>query len=237
MNNSQYFTYNLETKDNLIDVDVEVPKLCQYCNIVALPNLLWHSDIEEWMINSARKSEEPIISVVYECTNCHKEFLYPYKLFFDSNVLQSKLTKYDIDYSHFLKEIPEEINQISEKFVKIYYQSLIAEKNNLDLIIGVGFRKSIEFLVKDYCINLLGHSKEEISKKPLSQTINMITNSKIKVTALATTWIGNDETHYEKKYTDKDISDMKRFIKSLVHHIASEIYANEANNFIELNKN
>ena len=35
-------------------------------------------------------------------------------------------------------------------FLTIYNQSLSAEDNNLDQIAGIGYRKALEFLIKDY---------------------------------------------------------------------------------------
>lgn len=44
--------------------------------------------------------------------------------------------------------------------------------------------------------------------------------------------LGNDETHYLKKYADKDVNDMKKFIQALAYFISSELAADEAHEFI-----
>ena len=49
-------------------------------------------------------------------------------------------------------EVPEEIKKISVNFVEIYSQAHTAEHYGLNQIAGVGYRKSLEFLVKDYCM-------------------------------------------------------------------------------------
>lgn len=45
--------------------------------------------------------------------------------------------------------------------------------------------------------------------------------------AKAATWIGNDETHYTRKYEDKDISDMKKYIRALSNYLSSEYLVSE----------
>lgn len=232
---NDYFDFNIPTSRG--SIITKVLKTCKYCNTVAVPKILWYPKISEPEFYKVTTEKEFKFSVVYFCPHCEKEFLLSYKLFRnEAGCYETTLKENKPDFSYLLSDLPREIEQISKKFRQIYSQSLIAEKENLDLIAGVGFRKSVEFLVKDYLINLLKEDEKNISKMPLSRAINMIENTRIKSSALAATWLGNDETHYEKKYTDKDINDMKRFIKTLTYHIASEIHAIEAIDFIVENK-
>jgi len=39
-----------------------------------------------------------------------------------------------------------------------------------------------------------------------------IDNEKIKLVSKRAVWIGNDETHYVRKWIEKDIEDLKRLI-------------------------
>ena len=56
--------------------------------------------------------------------------------------------------------------------------------------------------------------------------------SKLQKLAKAATWLGNDETHYVRKHTDKDIRDMIAFIKSAAQFIAADNDANVAEKFL-----
>lgn len=51
------------------------------------------------------------------------------------------------------EEFPNEITDLSPEFVKIYNQAHHAEQEKLDMICGVGYRKALEHLVKDYIIS------------------------------------------------------------------------------------
>lgn len=118
------------------------------------------------------------------------------------------------------------ISETFPMFVNLYNQSEIAESMGLSDICGVGYRKSLEFLVKDYLINLADKDtsidKEKIKTAPLSQCINKIKDERIKNVATKSAWLGNDETHYKRKYQDRDIHDMKKFILATVKLIDLE---------------
>ena len=49
-----------------------------------------------------------------------------------------------------LKQFHGEISELSENFVEIYGQSQVAENQGLNKICGVGYRKALEFLIKDF---------------------------------------------------------------------------------------
>jgi len=69
-------------------------------------------------------------------------------------------------------------------------------------ICGVGYRKSLEFLIKDYLIGRAPEGEgqaaavEAIKKKFLGTCIKEdIEDANIKLVAQRATWLGNDETH------------------------------------------
>lgn len=110
-------------------------------------------------------------------------------------------------------EIDSEVEEISPSFKEIYNQACAAESYGLDEIAGVGFRKALEFLIKDYCVHKTPDKKEDIETKLLGQVINTYVDDTNLVTcAKRAAWLGNDETHYIRKWEDKDISDLKTLI-------------------------
>jgi len=122
------------------------------------------------------------------------------------------------------REFSEEITEISENFVDILNQSLAAEKYGLSQIVGIGLRKALEFLIKDYIIYLNKDLEEDIKKKFLGNCIKEnVDNPKIKSMAERAAWLGNDESHYMRKWLDKDISDLKILMEATIHWIEMEI--------------
>lgn len=115
------------------------------------------------------------------------------------------------------------INEISPNFTNIYNQAYQAEMNGFNLICGSGYRKSLEFLVKDYAIMKHPDKESDIIKSSLSQCISeYISNTDIQDIAKASAWIGNDEVHYERKHPEYSFDDLKAFIQSIVSYIEME---------------
>ncbi|MGX5485233.1 hypothetical protein ACWKS0_19040 [Bacillus cereus] len=109
------------------------------------------------------------------------------------------------------KEFPPEIEQASRSFIEIYHQSERAESEGLSHIAGMGYRKALEFLIKDYLINTQGQNRDDIENKFLGRCINEnISEQRIKDAANRASWLGNDETHYVRKWVNKDVEDLKK---------------------------
>ena len=90
-------------------------------------------------------------------------------------------------------------------------------------ICGVGYRKALEFLIKDYAILNYPQQKETIEKKLLGQCIKeFVTDEKVKIVATRAVWLGNDETHYIRKWEGKNLDDLKKLIELTVHWIEME---------------
>lgn len=155
-------------------------------------------------------------------SNCGGVFLIEYEL---RPVSMRKEAYYKKTYPNEYQkmEFDKIICSISPNFIEIYNQALQAESLELNEISGVAYRKALEFLIKDYCIKNKPDLKEEISGKLLGKVIaNYIENYNIKECANRAAWLGNDETHYVKKWIDKDISDLKILIDLTVNWILTE---------------
>jgi hypothetical protein len=112
------------------------------------------------------------------------------------------------------------IAELSESFVTIYNQAIEAETYGLDQIVGIGLRKALEFLVKDFAIEQNPGKDTQIKKMTLSQVIaTFIADPNLKQVAERAAWLGNDETHYERVWTDMDLDDLKRLIHLSVNWI------------------
>lgn len=207
----------------------QIPNFCPNCGKIVAP-IVEH-------ITTSNNSDDSHFSIglLLRCSdeNCNHYFELEYagsnemygRNIDDHPVKQSIIPPID-------DHLPAEIESVSPIFKKTYDQALKAELIGLDQIAGVGMRKSIEFLVKDYLVNVKGEEEQEIQNLNLSPAIKKIEFEKLHNLTLAATWIGNDETHYVKKWEDKDISDMKKFIRSASLFISADIDSSEASDMI-----
>lgn len=177
------------------------------------------------------------LSMTYYCSHCYNIFIAQY-----SNKNYNSVEKYySFDKLDFVAPNKFEIiyfedciKEISPMFVKIYNQAAEAEHFNLDEIAGIGYRKALEFLIKDFLIHKNPQNEDSIKATLLGTCINnFIDNPQLKNVASRAVWLGNDQTHYTQKFEDKDINDLKRLIKLTVSWITMLYLTEEAINDIE----
>ncbi|MGM8215164.1 DUF4145 domain-containing protein [Bacillaceae bacterium W0354] len=194
----------------------KMPDICPLCNKGIRP-----IPIEACV---SKKLIDEDLQYIFKCTldDCKNLFIayYTSKSFYGDKFTFRYTRPVNIESAKF----PEEIESFSKDFINIYNQAQHAEKLNLDQIAGVGYRKSLEFLIKDYLIKVKEKEEESIKKTYLATCINnFIDDQRIKNVAERAAWLGNDETHYHRKFEDKDIKDLKDLIELTVYWITSEI--------------
>jgi len=200
---------------NIYRLSTEESLECPFC----------FNQIEIQVLSSIYWSKNNQIQLFLKCKKCNNSFIGYTNYNSGDKILHiTSLSKGNKK----IRDFPEEIKNISEKFVQIYGESEFAENENLNEICGGGYRKALEFLIKDYLIKKFSKKEEEIKKKSLGDCIKeMIENIKIKEISKRATWLGNDETHYYRKWEDKDLGDLKKLIEITVHFISMEIEADK----------
>jgi len=110
------------------------------------------------------------------------------------------------------------IKKISPKFCDIWNESFLAEQHGLKNICGAGYRKALEFLIKDYLISRSPQEETEIKNKKLDKCADELDEA-LKKRVKRAIWLGNDETHYMRKWEDKDLKDLTKLIESTLDWI------------------
>ena len=167
------------------------------------------------------------VEFIHQCprAECHSAFISRYRIDTENNTL---VFLDSVPVAPREPDIPEDVAEISEAFREIYKQAMAAEDHQLNEIAGVGYRKALEFLVKDYCIKRHPKSAEEIKKQFLGKCIeDYVDDGNVKTCAKRATWLGNDETHYVRKWESKDIKDLKKLIQLTMNWIQSEVLTHD----------
>jgi hypothetical protein len=121
-------------------------------------------------------------------------------------------------------EFPQTIQEVSPAFVEIFNQAVVAESQDLTQLVGIGLRKSLEFLIKDFAASEHPEQEVQIRATPLGACITQfVSDTNVKECAKRATWLGNDETHYTRKWETKDVSDLKLLVKLTVNWIDNSL--------------
>lgn len=211
---------------------IEEESICPLCTKGISPQFLFAA------VTKPKESSPYNITVINQCPVCKKIFMSHYL------VLKYSLHafKFDIDETELVRSEPQNysdrkfrdsISKLSPRFTKIYNQAHFAETHGLDEISGIGYRKALEFLVKDFAISLNPTKENKVKSSTLSKCIeSYIPGEKIQTLAKAATWLGNDETHYVQKHAEYTLDDLKSFINATVAFIDSELTYTEAQKLI-----
>jgi len=195
----------------------ELPDECPVC----------HTGIDVRVLYAYAEGRGKPVQVVFQCPKeeCHRFFIGHYERRDSEKWLLSRLEP-RVSQG---REFDDKIQDISDRFRTIYDQALAAECHGLDEICGSGYRKALEFLVKDYVASRKPEDKEKIKRMRLGACITTyVDNPQIRSVAERGWWLGNDETHYVRRWTGKDITDLKRFIEATVSWILLEILTRES---------
>ena len=210
-----YRSINVNSRNiNLVDYPLECPE----CHHKTTPNFV-----------ASRQGNNGKIFAFLSCPNplCDGSYVALYERSNNESFYFKKILKGQPKKESF----PTEVEELSPAFAKIYNEAFTAEQLDLLEISGVGYRKALEFLIKDYLIKLKPEQAENIKSQFLGKCINdLITDTKIKESAKRAVWLGNDQTHYVKKWDDKDLLDLKKLIRLTVIWVESEILTNDLRN-------
>ncbi|MFA6056592.1 MAG: hypothetical protein WC756_00220 [Taibaiella sp.] len=194
-----------------INGSIKDPNICPHCHVTINPNFRWSA-------GSNDMGKNPILITIWGCTNkeCNRIFIvkylrdssgvYVFKRFIDG------LPKGPVWPEPILKLRDGSDNQLPSKFITTYLQSLDADHFGLNEIAGMGYRKAIEYLVKDWAIQNNSSEQESILKLWLGDVIKKYYDGELKGILERATWLGNDQAHYNKLFEEYDISILKELI-------------------------
>lgn len=217
-----------KVKINGETTDLPFPRYCKYCK--AKFNHSVHPVSEGFV----EKNSGPIrlhgsYFLVVQCPYCEKLNFFHYYVrrdrsssgeIFINPSPQRKPKHDDTDF-------PDLIKQSSPRFAEIYSESAQAEKLGLTELVGMGYRKALEFLLRDYLISKDPQIASKVPKMKLQDVIDHIDSGEIKVLSRVGNKIGNDETHYFKKH-DWTVNEMKSYIEAVMVFIMSDLRYQDA---------
>lgn len=220
-----------QTVPKIGKVTLEVNNECPICHVVIYPKLLKVFPVSD-------QSLEDFIGL-YLCKNCNKIFsvLYENAAY---NQYGNNLYACDSEYTPFqpkIQSLPGEFNiPAFDKFRNAYRSASLAETYAINGLIETGYRRALEFLIRDYFCYIDEKHIEENSNLPFSKLIEKIEDNTIKELAQKIQWIGNDGAHYINFHTDRNYTDMKKFLNIVIAEIQKQLIILDAQSIKHKNK-
>jgi hypothetical protein len=196
---------------------LDVPDVCPRC----------HRSVHPKNLACAHLPERDLCQTIFRCTHqkCQELFVGTYT---STHRLPGGRSEYALQTIAPLAaqnaSFPETVTTLSPMFVAIFNQSVEAESRQLDQLVGIGLRKALEFLIKDYAVFENPGSEDAIRKALLSACIaQYVTDQNVKECAKRAAWLGNDETHYTRKWETKDVNDLRLLVRLTVNWIDNSL--------------
>ncbi|EEP28236.1 DUF4145 domain-containing protein [Shuttleworthella satelles] len=189
--------------------DYEKPATCPYCGI--------GTDAQLRDSHYSYVEDGYLLTAVGTCTACNKAFMFgSFHKDDDSGVAKNVFIYPSVTYEKFQNE---SISKFSPRFIDVYNQSLQAEFNGAIDIAAIGFRTSLEILIKDFAINVLDDDSSKVSELKLMGSISEYLSEDLAKSADVIRILGNDYTHYQKKYPDMDFVILKKYMEIFVKQV------------------
>lgn len=197
-----------DTPSITINKKEQVPEMeCPFCHSHVVPN------IEVGLFDNLSHAKRDNFVAFFPC--CESRYFVSCEI--DKN-------KHPISYQNWeveplklqckLAPIPDAIKKMSPLFECIYNEAQIAKAHGLTQISGGGFRKALEFLLKDYAIHLSPKAADHIRSLDLNKCIlRFKDNPVLKDLADRAAWLGNDQIHYENAHKDKNLDDVQALVE------------------------
>lgn len=181
-----------------------------------------HAHVKPIVIAFTYLSGKDMAQGIFRCTNtrCDEVFVTTY-----GGARNGMRTMQRSEPFRFVQySFSKEITAASPAFCQIYNQAIAAEAASLDQMVGIGLRKALEFLIKDFAISEKPEKAVEIKAAFLGNVIKQyIDDRRVQALAERATWLGNDETHYVRKWESKDITDLKNLVTLTLNAIQNAI--------------
>lgn len=193
---------------------VEYPDKCPICHR--------HGEIPT--IKTMLEPDRNGVQVIFECafSSCKSYFIGYYGLINTKELKALKPQRSEVT------SIPESVPELSPSFVSIYQEADEARVHGLNQIAGPGYRKAFEFLIKDYAKSLKPDDKERVESLFSGNVLKeFVADPRIQSVAKRALWLGNEETHYLKKWVAHDINDLTTLIRLAINWIEIERLSSE----------
>jgi hypothetical protein len=213
-----------ETEEFEVDSHADT---CPVCRTAATPTLLGAYAIGDG-------NHVAVVEIVYRCprNECRAVYVSVFKRPWNS--MSGYSGRFSLSHSEPSSpekpDVPEAVATLSERFVDVYSQACAAEQYGLSEVAGPGYRKAFEILIKDFITVHRAKTEDEGEGVKCNPRLGALVDEYFGKTKLSdvlhrVAWLGNDETHYARRWEDKDLRDLHALLKIAINMIENDLLA------------
>lgn len=197
----------------LSEINYTIPKACPHCGFANSPTRIIHT------IHPYVESNLQVFS--WNCTNCHKTYVTGHT----RKDISDKNLQFLFIFPNFQARVfPALISEMSPRFVEIFNEASASENLGNLTVAGIGYRLSMELLIKDYAIKELGKDTSKVTDQKLFDAIGeYLPDYDLKTAADVIRIKGNDYAHYFVKYSHVDFDLFKDYMNIFIDLISVKL--------------
>lgn len=169
---------------------INIPKLCPRCGTVNNP--IFYTD-------GLRRFTDGLVGFIScECPACSSwSFIIVHENADDKEKPWNLLTQYPDNYT---KSFDSLLSECSPRFINAYNAAFDSEQNGYYDLAGMGYRASLEILIKDWALKYSGETREKIASYTLNDAIAHFLKNDAAAFAVSDVVrdFGNDFTHWNR---------------------------------------
>lgn len=212
----KYLTKNFRGLFNTasdMDCLYQKPAQCPHCGLGCDPAILKSSLISPFVAKHPR-----FVVLILQCTACEKLFTATYEVENNKSTLCCMTPEKPYVFSD------SQLESISPRFIETYNQALRARHIGDLNLAACGYRTALEILVKDYAIKELKEPVDKVVPKTLFNAISdYLSADDLLRVADVIRILGNDHTHYERKYPELDFDTLQNYMNIFISLVKNKL--------------
>lgn len=226
-------------KDTGLQYEYQVNKQCPICQFPTDPEpLITLPLFREQNENKGNKRVG-----FYSCNSCGKIFSVLYENPLRTDIFNGKdydvhfgiatpIPTVDSCYTPYRSAVPELPKAFDKpefaKFRQAYEDLCWAKDYQIDGLVGMAYRRVIDFLIRDYFLYAQIDFYKDIKTAELHYLIEAIEEKEIRTFAERVNWLANDYTHYVDEHPDYNVTDIEEFFNIILRVLSDNISYNKA---------
>jgi Domain of unknown function (DUF4145) len=199
------------------NLKISIPRFCPHCSQAI-------SAITQEFLKVKHTRDHFLNIFQHACPDCNKSFITIHLREVNETKQGSTLEFVSIYPNNKKITFHRLIEEVSPRFVDVYNQAYTSEQQKHIEVAGIGYRLSLEILIKDFAIKSLNKDAKEVIDKSLSKALKEYVDDQETLTSAdVVRHLGNDYAHYNKEFEEVEFAQLKWYLDMFIKKIETKL--------------